>query len=199
MPILAMSSGTVTAVWGQAFLRLPNGQLRAVKVGDKVVGGQQIITEDNGLVQIAPDAVRTLPPQAAKPLPADAVIADLNRNEPLDPPAAGLQGGPGGSLSSGLRVDRIAEGVTPLAFDFGTERVLPPPIFAVTGLQASTPAGATPAASTAAGLRRSTARVRSEWGCMYEGCGGAARTFSREDGGQGAAGWLRPQRSGSAV
>lgn len=142
MPILAMSSGTVTAVWGQAFLRLPNGQLRAVKVGDKVVGGQQIITEDNGLVQIAPDAVRTLPPQAAKPLPADAVIADLNRNEPLDPPAAGLQGGPAGSLSSGLRVDRIAEGVTPLAFDFGTERVLPPPIFAVTGLQASTPAAA---------------------------------------------------------
>jgi Calx-beta domain/RTX calcium-binding nonapeptide repeat (4 copies) len=142
MPILAMSSGTVTAVWGQAFLRLPNGQLRTVKVGDKVVGGQQIITEDNGLVQIAPDAVRTLPAQAAKPLPADAVIADLNRNEPLDPPAAGLQGGPAGSLSSGLRVDRIAEGVTPLAFDFGTERVLPPPIFAVTGLQASTPAAA---------------------------------------------------------
>jgi len=144
MPILAMSSGTVTAVWGQAFLRLPNGQLRAVKVGDKVVGGQQIITEDNGLVQIAPDAVRTLPAQAAKPLPADAVIADLNRNDPLDPPAAGLQGGPGGSLSSGLRVDRIAEGVTPLAFDFGTERVLPPPIFAVTGLQASALTAAAP-------------------------------------------------------
>lgn len=133
MPILAMSSGTVTAVWGQAYLRLPNGQLRAVKVGDKVVGGQQIITEDNGLVQIAPDAVR-------KPVPVDTVIADLNRNEPLEPPAAGLQGGPAGSLSSGLRVDRIAEGVTPLAFDFGTDRVLPPPIFAFTGLQASTPA-----------------------------------------------------------
>lgn len=139
MPILAMSSGTVTAVWGQAFLRLPNGQLRTVKVGDKVVGGQQIITEDNGLVQIAPDAVR-------KPVPVDTVIADLNRNEPLEPPAAGLQGGPSGSLSQGLRVDRIAEGVTPLAFDFGTDRVLPPPIFAVTGLQASTPAAATPVA-----------------------------------------------------
>ncbi|MFY9458985.1 MAG: Calx-beta domain-containing protein, partial [Aquabacterium commune] len=137
-----MSSGTVTAVWGQAFLRLPNGQLRAVKVGDKVVGGQQIITEDNGLVQIAPDAVRTLPAQAAKPLPADAVIADLNNTVPLDPPGGGLQGGLAGSLSSGLRVDRIAEGVTPLAFDFGTERVLPPPIFAVTAPQASTLAAA---------------------------------------------------------
>ncbi|MBT9609226.1 MAG: type I secretion C-terminal target domain-containing protein [Aquabacterium sp.] len=142
MPILAMSSGTVTAVWGQAFLRLPNGQLRAVKVGDKVVGGQQIITEDNGLVQIAPDTVRTLPAQAAKPLPADAVIADLNNTVPLDPPGGGLQGGLAGSLSSGLRVDRIAEGVTPLAFDFGTERVLPPPIFAVTAPQASTLAAA---------------------------------------------------------
>ena len=137
MPILAMSSGTVTAVWGQAFLRLPNGQLRPVKVGDKVVGGQQIITEDNGLVQIAPDQVR-------KPLPVEAVIADLNRNEPLEPPAAGLQGGPGGSLAAGLRVDRIAEGVTPLAFDFGTERELPPPIPVFTAPRAST--AGTPAA-----------------------------------------------------
>ena len=50
MPILAMSSGTVSAVWGAAFLRLPNGELKPVQVGDKVLGGQQIITEDNGLV-----------------------------------------------------------------------------------------------------------------------------------------------------
>lgn len=140
MPILAMSSGTVTAVWGQAFLRLPNGQLRPVKVGDKVAGGQQIVTEDNGLVQIAPE--HALAHDAAKP--ADAVIADLNALEPLDPPGAGLQGGLGGALSAGLRVDRIAEGVTPLAFSFGTDRELPLPGVAVTAPQASAPAAVVP-------------------------------------------------------
>ena len=50
MPILAMSSGTVTAIWGAAFLRLPNGQLKPLKVGDKVkfdaakVNGQFTVT-----------------------------------------------------------------------------------------------------------------------------------------------------------
>ena len=131
MPILAMSSGTVSAVWGAAFLRLPNGELKPVQVGDKVLGGQQIITEDDGLVQITPDrdAVPYVRPVAAE---ADRVIADLNQAEPDEPPAAGLQGGGQGSLLEGLRVERVVEGVTPLSFSFGTERVLPPPIFAFT-------------------------------------------------------------------
>src|SRR3989344_1061870 len=74
MPILAMSSGTVTAIWGAAFIRLPNGQLKPLKVGDKVQGGQQVITEDDGLVQISPDRDATaVAPQAGE---ADRVIAD---------------------------------------------------------------------------------------------------------------------------
>ena len=143
MPILAMSSGTVSAVWGAAFLRLPNGELKPVQVGDKVLGGQQIITEDDGLVQITPDrdAVPYVRPVAAE---ADRVIADLNQAEPEEPPAAGLQGGGQGSLLEGLRVERVVEGVTPLSFSFGTERVLPPPIFAFTApeeeAQATAPA-----------------------------------------------------------
>ena len=128
MPILAMSSGTVTAIWGAAFVRLPNGQLKPLKVGDKVEGGQQVITEDDGLVQISPDAGATPVARAE----TDRVIADLAQPEPLEPPAAGLQGGLGASLSEGLRVARIAEAVTPLAFEYGTERILPPPIFAFT-------------------------------------------------------------------
>lgn len=130
MPILAMSSGTVTAIWGAAFIRLPNGQLKPLKVGDKVQGGQQVVTEDDGLVQISPDRDAT-----AVALPAgetDRVIADLAQPDPLEAPAAGLQGGLGASLADGLRVERISEGVTPLSFSYGTERVLPPPIFAVT-------------------------------------------------------------------
>ncbi|WP_286742219.1 Calx-beta domain-containing protein [Aquabacterium sp. UBA2148] len=130
MPILAMSSGTVTAIWGAAFLRMPNGQLKPLKVGDKVLGGQQVVTEDDGLVQISPDREAT--PVARAAAETDRVIADLAQPDPLDPPAAGLQGGPGASLSDGLRVERISEAVTPLSFTYGTERVLPPPIFAVT-------------------------------------------------------------------
>lgn len=136
MPILAMSSGTVTAIWGVAFLRLPNGQLKPLKVGDKVLGGQQVVTEDDGLVQISPD--RDATPIVRAAAETERVIADLAQPDPLEAPAAGLQGGgPGASLSEGLRVERIAEGVTPLSFTYGTERVLPPPIFAVTGLEES--------------------------------------------------------------
>lgn len=152
MPILAMSSGTVTAIWGAAFIRLPNGQLKPLKVGDKVQGGQQVITEDDGLVQISPDRDATaVAPQAGE---ADRVIADLSQPDPLEAPAAGLQGGPGASLSEGLRVERISEGVTPLSFTYGTERVLPPPIFAVTapqsevaGTQPPSPPNTLPSAS----------------------------------------------------
>ena len=130
MPILAMSSGTVTAIWGAAFLRLPNGQLKPLKVGDKVLGGQQVVTEDDGLVQISPD--RDAAPVARAGTEADRVIADLSLPDPQEAPAAGLQGGLGASLSEGLRVERVSEAVSPLAFTYGTERVLPPPIFAVT-------------------------------------------------------------------
>ena len=130
MPILAMSSGTVTAIWGAAFLRMPNGQLKPLKVGDKVLGGQQVVTEDDGLVQISPDREAT--PLARATAETERVIADLVQPDPLEAPAAGLQGGLGASLSDGLRVERISEAVTPLSFTYGTERVLPPPIFAVT-------------------------------------------------------------------
>jgi len=105
MPILAMSSGTVTAIWGAAFIRLPNGQLKPLKVGDKVEGGQQVVTEDDGLVQISPDHAHTAAPATSE---TERVIADLSQPDPLQAPAAGLQGGLGASLSEGLRVARVS-------------------------------------------------------------------------------------------
>ena len=37
MPILAKSpAGTVTGLWGSAFVRLPNGKLKPLSMGDKV-------------------------------------------------------------------------------------------------------------------------------------------------------------------
>lgn len=142
MPILAMSSGTVTAIWGAAFLRLPNGQLQPLKVGDKVLGGQQVVTEDDGLVQISPDHDAT--PLARAGAETERVIADLAQAAPQEAPAAGLQGGPGGSLSEGFRVERISEGVTPLSFTYGTERVSPQPIFAATAPDESNAAAVPP-------------------------------------------------------
>ncbi len=136
MPILAMSSGTVTAIWGAAFIRMPDGQLKPLKVGDKVQGGQQVVTEDDGLVQISPDS-SALPvsPSASE---TERAVADLSLPDPQEAPAAGLQGGAGASLSEGLRVDRISESVTPLSFSYGTQRDLPPPIVAVTNINEDT-------------------------------------------------------------
>lgn len=129
MPILAMSSGTVSAIWGAAFLRLPDGQLKPLKVGDKVQGGQQVVTEDDGLVQITPEEGAV----AVRARPIDTVINDLNQPLPQEPTEAGLVAGAGGSsLGQGLRVERVTENVTPLAFEFATARELPPPIFALT-------------------------------------------------------------------
>jgi len=114
MPILAMSSGTVTAVWGAAFVRLPSGKLKPIQVGDKMKGGEHILTEADGIVQISPNKGPSLLVKAP-PLDIDQ-----------DPPAAGPNGGGAdGSLQEGLRVERDVESVTQLAFNFGTERTPP--------------------------------------------------------------------------
>ncbi|WP_290870542.1 Calx-beta domain-containing protein, partial [Aquabacterium sp.] len=119
-----MSTGTVTAVWGAAYVRLPNGKLKALKVGDKVQGGEQILTEQDGIVQISPSkgqAVLVKPPAT----PLDKVIAAVDAGDPNEAPAAGLNGGAEGGFQPGLRVDRVSEAVGQLEFSYGTERVPP--------------------------------------------------------------------------
>jgi len=122
MPILAMSAGTVVAIRGAAFLRLPDGTMQPLAVGDKVKGGQHIVTDDASWVQISPDPDAT--PRVAAPAapvtPVDQAIAAIENDE--EAPAAGLTGGGGGGLQPGLRVDRVQEGVTPLAYDYNTAR-----------------------------------------------------------------------------
>ncbi|MDO9237533.1 MAG: VWA domain-containing protein [Aquabacterium sp.] len=126
MPILAMSAGTVTAVWGNAHIRLPDGTLKPVKVGDKVAGGAQIITEDDGIVQIsrgkgAPHSVKA----EAATAEADKTISAIDDQDTTLAPTAGLLGGAEGGLQAGLRVDRVDEHVSPLVFDFNTNRSPP--------------------------------------------------------------------------
>ncbi|RZI83749.1 MAG: hypothetical protein EOP38_11580, partial [Rubrivivax sp.] len=126
MPILLKSSGTVTAVWGKAFYHLPNGKLVPVKVGDKIDGGEAILTSEDGIVKIAPDEGPSILLKAkVDAADTDRVITGLDNDELDINPAAGLQGGGGGGLQPGLRVDRISESVSGQEFTYSTERNAP--------------------------------------------------------------------------
>lgn len=128
MPILAMSAGKVTAIWGSAYVRSPDGSMRALQIGDKVAGGERIITDDKGLVQISPIKGPAVLVKAA-PGPVDKAIVGIESQDPDQAPAAGLTGGADGGMQPGLRVDRVVETVGQLSFDFGTsDRVVAVPL-----------------------------------------------------------------------
>ena len=136
MPTLTMSAGTVKAVWGQAFIRMPDGSLQPLHVGDKLQGGEHVLTNDDSIVEIQPLAVPTQAPVLADD--ADKAIDALNAGVDEATPAAGLFGGTNGGLLPGLRVDRVMEGVTPLNYEFDTARtpsVVPQASGADQGLQ----------------------------------------------------------------
>ena len=108
-----MSAGRVTAIWGSAFVRLPDGTLKPLQVGDTVAGGERIVTEENGMVQISPLSSVNSPAvvtKAAEPITAiDKAIAGVDAHDPDQAPAAGLTGGADGGLQPGLRVERVTE------------------------------------------------------------------------------------------
>ena len=114
MPVIARSpEGKVVSLWGTALIRGTDGQLRVLKVGDLVRKGDQILTAQNGIVQIGNGDADT--PAAVAKAPAenevDRAISELNAGDRQAAPAAGLSGGEGGSLDAALRVDRISEGL----------------------------------------------------------------------------------------
>lgn len=116
-----MSAGRVTAIWGSAYYRQQDGSLAPVRVGDDLVGGQQILTDQNGIVEIEPAA---LSPKILKLIQAaadiDRTLKDIEAREPEVVPAAGLDGSFNGSLLPGIRVDRVAEVLTPNVFGLGS-------------------------------------------------------------------------------
>ncbi|HET9977618.1 MAG TPA: Ig-like domain-containing protein, partial [Burkholderiaceae bacterium] len=101
--------GIVVSIWGKAYIRGADGVWRPLKVGEMVKPSDQLLTEQNGIVQMEPaDAVL----QRVGTVPAEGVdraIAALGTREGA--PAAGLAGGDGGDLQPGLRVERIVEAV----------------------------------------------------------------------------------------
>lgn len=87
-------------------IRDPNGKMRRLKMGDVLRQGDQILTTQDGIVQLTPfERPNTV--ATAEPIPSDM---DFDK---LDAPGAGLTGGDAGSLSEGFRVGRIAESLTP--------------------------------------------------------------------------------------
>lgn len=119
-----MTAGRVTAVWGSAYYRQEDGSLKPVRVGDELTSGQQVLTNQDGIVEIAPKA---LSPKLMQLIQAAAdVDRTLQQVEVRDPevvPAAGSGPFSGGSLLPGVRVERISETVTPQSFrstDWGT-------------------------------------------------------------------------------
>lgn len=125
MPIVAtVQLGKVTAVWGNARIRLADGSTRELKIGDLVNKGDLILTAQDSIVEIRNDRGQTWSTAADGQLPTDlpagtaaAVPGDIDRViqalEEGDPDAATAAGGPasGGEASPALRVGRIVEGV----------------------------------------------------------------------------------------
>ena len=137
---------TVIAIEGQAFARDPSGQMRPLNPGDVLLEGDTIVTMPGGQVQLAfldghlltllpnetfqfsaETSQTTRPDVSEASLPAGEagrIIQALERGENiddlLDPTAAGFEDGGNNSGNDFVRLLRIAEDVTPLAFQFGT-------------------------------------------------------------------------------
>ena len=132
MPTLNRTAfATVTGLWGTALIRGADGKMRVLKMGDVVQQGDVILTSQDGIVQLTNEQGERRVAHAAAPNEIDRVIQALNRDDAEAAPAAGLTAGDGGDLTPGLRVDRIAEGITAAAFGPGTsgvERIVTPPL-----------------------------------------------------------------------
>jgi Cadherin-like domain/Bacterial Ig domain len=112
-------------VWitGEAAAIGPDGTVRMLKVGDVVQPDERIATDIPGIVEMRND----LPGKVATSADIDSVIAQLDRGELDIAPGAGLIIlGDSGSLQPGLRVDRVSESVSPLAFAFDIAEETPP-------------------------------------------------------------------------
>jgi hypothetical protein len=148
MPTIVQTvNGKVTGLWGSALRRTSTGKLIPLKMGDVVNKGDVILTTQDGLVQITPPEAPGTATASAPDVPSvteiDRVIAELNDPDSQTAPAAGVGAGDGGGLQPGLRVGRVAEGVTPvsLAQTAGVEPAGEVPTFttATNGDQAAAP------------------------------------------------------------
>ena len=122
MPKLVhIPSGTITGIWGVAWRKLPSGKLVPLKLGDQVTTGEQLLTTDQGLVQVSLPQRPTML-GAAGFAEADALLPNLDDLLNREATVAGLTaaGGSGSLTDDSLRVARIAEAVQALDYRFDT-------------------------------------------------------------------------------
>ncbi|MBW8756573.1 MAG: cadherin-like domain-containing protein, partial [Burkholderiales bacterium] len=104
-------TGKVVGVWGDAHIRLHDGQVRPLHVGDVVRKGDVVLTSQDGIVQIEGAHAKTM--LAAGGDDVERIISQVGNGDADVVPAAGPNaGGAGGSLGEGLRVGRDSESVT---------------------------------------------------------------------------------------
>ena len=101
-----LPEGMVVGVWGEAVVRLPDGTVRELKVGEMVRKGYVILTSQNGIVQLQVEGDRLAR------VPSDRDLTEA--------PGAGLGGGEDGSLNGAERATRVIEIVSPNGFDYST-------------------------------------------------------------------------------
>ncbi|MDD3327751.1 MAG: retention module-containing protein, partial [Zoogloea sp.] len=171
------NQGTIVFVQGEAYLRDRQGKLQAIKPGDAVAEGQEIVTTAGAVVDvqlpsgaklsIGPDRQVLLNDElfaTAAPEPsenavsslgadADKVIQALNTGRDpfagLEDPAAGLTGGGNSDQTHDfVRLVRILEDVTPLAFSYtsSSDGIDFLPVSSITALPTSTVANQPPLA-----------------------------------------------------
>lgn len=130
------AAATVVSVQGEAFARSPNGGMRRLANGDTIQQGEVVITSAGGQVellttdgqmmsvnsqesfQFGPEASQATAPGAAEAAVTAATVIDPEQLLEQEAAAAGLGGGGENGGNSFVRLTRIAEGVTPLSYQF---------------------------------------------------------------------------------
>ena len=119
MPVIVQTvTSKVSAIWGRAQIRDAQGKMQPLKLGQVVVRGDVILTDQDSIVQLslAPE-LDALPALAAAPAPApapvvpdtadmDKVIAGIERGDADVAPTAGTADG---GLMPAERVSRVDE------------------------------------------------------------------------------------------
>ncbi|MCA0186969.1 MAG: retention module-containing protein, partial [Proteobacteria bacterium] len=143
-----VAKGTVVFVQGEAYLRDTSGKLTAIKPGDAVGEGQEIVTQAGAVVElqlangaklsVGPDRTlllndelfATTAPERSENViasslgaEADRVIQALNGGtdpfDNLEDPAAGLTGGGVGDQTHDfIRLARVLEDITPVSYTY---------------------------------------------------------------------------------
>jgi hypothetical protein len=102
-------TGKVLGVWGEAHIRLLDGEVRPLHVGDIVKKGEVVLTAQDGIVQL-----ESAHPQFAMNEDVERLISQVGQGDADVVPAAGPNsGGANGSLEEGLRVERDIESLVP--------------------------------------------------------------------------------------